>query len=111
MNNEKGRQGEDQACAWLASKGYEVVGRNWRVRAGEIDIIAVKDSGIVFVEVKFRKTGLFGGAISSLPEKRLERLRNAALVFISENERFADFRIGLKLLAIQNGKILDVDLS
>lgn len=111
MNNDKGRQGEDQACDWLVSEGYRLIERNWRVRAGEIDIIAIKDSDIFFIEVKFRKTGLFGGAISSLPAKRLERLRNAALVYISENERFADFRIGLKLLAIQNGKILEIDLS
>lgn len=110
MNNEKGRQGEDQACAWLASKGFTVIDRNWRVRAGEIDVIATKNQEIIFVEVKSRKTNLFGGAISSLSERRLERLKNAALVYISEHDQFQGFKISLKLIAIQNGKILEIDL-
>ncbi len=110
MNNEKGRQGEDQACAWLVSKGFAIIERNWRVRAGEIDIISTKDQEIAFVEVKTRKTALFGGAISALSEKRLERLKNAALVYISEHDQYQDFKVSLKLLGIQNGKILEIDL-
>lgn len=110
MNSEKGRRGEDQACAWLTSEGFVVIERNWRVRAGEIDVIATKDQEIVFVEVKSRKTNLFGGAVSSLSERRIERLRNAALVYISEHDKFQYFKISLKLLAIQNGKILEIDL-
>ena len=47
-----GRRGEDAACAYLLRHGYSIVERNYRCRRGEIDIIAAKDGGAVFVEVK-----------------------------------------------------------
>ena len=46
-----GRRGEDAACAYLLRHGYSIIERNYRCRRGEIDIIAAKDGGAVFVEV------------------------------------------------------------
>ena len=51
-----GRRGEDAACAYLLRHGYRIVERNYRCRRGEIDIIAAKDGGAVFVEVKTRRS-------------------------------------------------------
>jgi putative endonuclease len=48
----KGNIGEDIACRFLASKGFHVVDRNYLKKWGEIDIIATKDTGIHFFEVK-----------------------------------------------------------
>jgi len=48
----KGQRAEDCAAAWLSAEGYTIVERNFRVRGGEIDIIAFKDETLVFVEVK-----------------------------------------------------------
>ncbi len=47
-----GRGGEDIACQFLESKGYKVVERNYRRKWGEIDIIAIKNNTVRFVEVK-----------------------------------------------------------
>lgn len=57
---EFGRRGEDAACAYLLRHGYSIVERNYRCRRGEIDIIAAKDGGAVFVEVKTRRSLKFG---------------------------------------------------
>lgn len=59
-----GDWGEDRAVKWLAERGYHIQERNWRLRGGEIDIVAVKKSGwlknkieqVVFVEVKTIKS-------------------------------------------------------
>lgn len=51
---EIGTRGEDEAARYLISCGYAVVVRNYRVRGGEIDIIARKGDELVFVEVKTR---------------------------------------------------------
>ena len=51
-----GRRGEDAACSYLLRHGYSIVERNYRCRRGEIDIIAAKDGGAVFVEVKTRRS-------------------------------------------------------
>ena len=47
-----GRGGEDVACQYLDRKGYKVIERNYRRKWGEIDIIALKDNTVRFVEVK-----------------------------------------------------------
>ncbi|MCM1023792.1 MAG: YraN family protein [Prevotella sp.] len=51
---EMGRFGENAAAYYLEKKGYRILGRNYRIKGGEIDIIAEKDGVIAFVEVKTR---------------------------------------------------------
>lgn len=55
-----GDDGEAEAAAFLQSKGYEIVERNFRHKKSEIDIIAMKDNWLVFVEVKTRSYAYFG---------------------------------------------------
>ena len=47
-----GQVGEDSACKYLESNGYRILDRNYLKKWGEIDIIAMKDKRIHFVEVK-----------------------------------------------------------
>lgn len=47
--------GEDAVCYYLEYLGYQIVARNFRIRGGEIDVIAVRDEDLCFVEVKTRK--------------------------------------------------------
>ena len=48
---EAGRLGEERVCAYLTERGYSVISRNFRIKGGEIDIIAENGDYIVFVEV------------------------------------------------------------
>ena len=57
-----GTEKEFQAVKYLVDKGYTIVERNFRTRMGEIDIIAMKDEYLVFVEVKYRSTSRYGNA-------------------------------------------------
>ncbi|HEX7609041.1 MAG TPA: YraN family protein, partial [Solirubrobacteraceae bacterium] len=47
-----GRRGEQLACEHLQRRGFRVIERNVRVRAGEIDAIAFDGATLVFAEVK-----------------------------------------------------------
>ena len=48
-----GKMGEDIACEYLINRHWKVLGRNYRRKSDEIDIIArSKDKTLVFVEVK-----------------------------------------------------------
>lgn len=49
-----GFSGEDKACSFLEEKGYTVLERNYTYLKGEIDIIAIDEDSLVFVEVKTR---------------------------------------------------------
>lgn len=51
---ELGQFGENAVTYYLEKKGYRIVRRNYRVKGGELDIIAEKDGVIAFVEVKTR---------------------------------------------------------
>lgn len=55
-----GTEYERKAAAYLEALGYRIVERNFRCRTGEIDLIAWDRRVLVFLEVKYRKTGSFG---------------------------------------------------
>lgn len=54
-----GRYGEDTAARLLADAGMAVLERNWRCRAGELDIVAMDGDAVVVCEVKTRREGSF----------------------------------------------------
>ena len=54
-NSETGKLGEESVCVYLTERGYRIAARNYRIKGGEIDIIAENGDYIAFVEVKSRK--------------------------------------------------------
>lgn len=52
-----GRYGEELAARRLTESGMTVIVRNWRCRAGEIDIVARDGDALVVCEVKTRREG------------------------------------------------------
>ena len=55
-----GARYEELAAEYLEEKGYVILERNFRCRSGEIDLIARIQDQIVFVEVKYRRSGACG---------------------------------------------------
>lgn len=77
-----GQQAEERACAFLVAQGLTIVERNVRVPGGEIDIVARDGAVLVFVEVRWRRTRGFGGALASLGWRKRERMAHAAQVYL-----------------------------
>ncbi len=80
-----GRQGEDLAAAYLAQQGYLVVTRNWRIRSGELDIVARDGEWLVFVEVRTRRSR--GGASTlalGSPEESITPRKQLQLVALAD---------------------------
>jgi putative endonuclease len=66
-----GAEGESMACAELERLGYSIVARNYRIPAGEIDIVADDRGTIVFVEVKTKTDGSYGDPVDEVtPQKQ-----------------------------------------
>ncbi|MDD3766484.1 MAG: YraN family protein [Eubacteriales bacterium] len=80
-----GTQGENAAEKYLAKKGYEILCRNFRIRGGEIDIIARKGEFTVFVEVKTRHSDSFGTPGEAVTQNKIKRIINAANYYIMQN--------------------------
>ncbi|GAA0959093.1 YraN family protein [Frigoribacterium faeni] len=76
--DELGQHGEDVAAEWLEAQGMRVVGRNWRCREGEIDVIALDGDEAVVIEVKTRSGTGYGHALESVTATKLARLRRLA---------------------------------
>jgi putative endonuclease len=74
----RGEEAEGLAARFLAAQGLAIVGRNYRWRGGEIDIIARDGRTVVFVEVRMRRNRDFGGAAESITRGKRRRLRLAA---------------------------------
>jgi len=73
-----GNFGEDSVCAYLTSKGAEILCRNFTVRGGEIDILAKLGEYLLIVEVKTRRTGsLISGAAAVDAKKQAHLIRAA----------------------------------
>ncbi len=74
----KGCDGEAHAEAFLRSCGYRVIDRNARLPGGEIDLVCLDGTTVVFVEVKRRDGARFGSALSAVGAKKRARLRALA---------------------------------
>lgn len=80
-----GRHGEGRALAWYLDHGYRLVERNWRCRAGEIDLIIAGRGEVVFVEVKTRSSSRYGTPFEAVDHRKQRRLRRLAAIWLSEN--------------------------
>jgi len=74
----EGKYGEDLACAYLKKLGYKIVERNFRIRGGEIDIIALDGKTLVYVEVKTRSSYRFGRPEEAVTPWKIKFLERAA---------------------------------
>jgi putative endonuclease len=73
-----GARAEVLAAEFLMRHGLAIIARNFRTRFGEIDLIARDGRMLVFVEVRMRRSGAFGGAIESITARKRARLVAAA---------------------------------
>lgn len=80
-NQQVGRLGEDAAVTFLAAQQYVILDRNWRCRAGEIDIVAKEGDNLVFVEVKARSSLRFGHPFEAVTPGKLARLRSLSVLW------------------------------
>jgi putative endonuclease len=86
MSKQIGDLGETAAKNYLIKNDYEILETNFRLKMGEIDIIAEKDDCTVFVEVKTRKGTRFGNASEYVDSRKQEKIKKTALCYISKLE-------------------------
>ena len=103
--------GERVAKAHLEEKGYRILATNFRVREGEVDIVAERDGVVAFVEVKTRRGDAMGTAKESIGWRKAQSLLLAAQAF---DERHEDLPPGRRIdvIAIDldaDGELLSVE--
>jgi putative endonuclease len=84
VKQQDGGAAEERAARFLADHGLSIVGRNFRTRLGEIDLIARDGATLVFVEVRRRASSeRYGGAAGSVGALKQRRLAAAARQYLS----------------------------
>jgi putative endonuclease len=101
-----GAKGEGLAVAWYTGQGYEVLGRNWRCRHGELDLIVSRDRCVVFCEVKTRSGTGFGLPAEAVTGEKQRRLRRLATRWLGEQKPsvgFAEVRFDVACVTVRRG--------
>jgi putative endonuclease len=99
--------GERYALNHLQKQGYKLIAKNYRCKAGEIDLIAKEGGDIVFIEVRTRKGRGFG-----TPEESVNRLKQAKLIQVAQsyleaaNQENAGWRIDVVAIEMFTGGTL-----
>lgn len=78
--------GEKAATAYLEKQGYQLLCRNYRTRAGEIDIICEKYGVITFIEVKTRRNTNYGMPAEAVYYRKQQKIIKTAMLYLSEKQ-------------------------
>lgn len=81
-----GSKGERIAAWYLERQGFRVVARNYRIRQGEIDLVAENDTYLLFVEVKTRKADAWLRGEDAVDTHKQTRLRAAAAHYLAQSD-------------------------
>jgi putative endonuclease len=82
----QGRKGERVAARFLLKQGFDILARRYRGRSGELDIIALEQDTLVFVEVKTRSSIRFGEPWEFVDWQKQQILRRTAEEFIADHD-------------------------
>lgn len=89
LNNRQqfGKESEFLAVRYLKKNGYKILEQNYRNKIGEIDIIAKEKGTLVFVEVKARKTHIFGNPKWAVTPKKQRKICMVALCYLKATKQ------------------------
>jgi putative endonuclease len=85
-----GQKGEELACGFLVRQGLVLVEKNFRLRLGEVDLIMREGETLVFVEVKYRSSHAFGGALAAVTPRKQRKVKLVAEAYL---QRFSEMPI------------------
>ncbi|SHH98807.1 YraN family protein [Ferrimonas marina] len=85
MTRARGDWAEQRACDFLQAQGLTPLARNVHCRFGEVDLVMQASNQLVFVEVKYRRSGGFGGASAAVTPAKQQKLRLAAQWYLQQH--------------------------
>ena len=102
---EFGLAAEDLAADHLERQGYQLIARNYRCEAGEIDVVAIKDGTLVFCEVKARRGDRFGTPAEAVGYAKQSRLKRLAAHWLANHKPGAvDIRFDVVSVIVRDGR-------
>ena len=105
-----GKSGELHVARFLEHRHCRIIERNWRIKNGEIDIVAQSPDGIfLFIEVKSRSSEAFGHPLESISPGKVQRLQKLALAWLALHGKFGSaYRIDAAAVFLRRG-VFEID--
>jgi putative endonuclease len=100
---EAGGQGEDRALQHLQRAGLKLIARNYRCRAGEIDLVMLDGAVLALIEVRYRASGAFGGPAASVTWRKQRRIITAARHLLLTHADLRRYPARFDVVAITSG--------
>ena len=107
--SEIGKLGEESVCAYLIERGYKITARNYRIKGGEIDIIAENGDYIAFVEVKSRKPDSMVSGFEAVNKRKRGLIIKTAADYCCKYPNMLQPRFDVVQVIIDAGKVLSID--
>ena len=107
--SETGRLGEESVCAYLTERGYTIAVRNYRIKGGEIDIIAENGDFIAFVEVKARKPDSMVSGFEAVNKRKRGLIIKTASDYCCKHPSVLQPRFDIAEVTIDSGRVLSID--
>ena len=106
---EIGKLGEESVCAYLIGQGYRIAERNYRIKGGEIDIIAENGDYIAFVEVKARKPDSLVTGFEAVNKRKQGLIIRTAVDYCCKHPNVLQPRFDVAEVIIDNGRVCSID--
>ncbi len=100
-----GQQAEEHALGFLGRQGLQLIERNWHCRYGELDLIMLEWTTLVFVEVRYRSSAGFGGALESITPVKQEKIMLAAQSFLQQHQQWQNSPCRFDVMAYNGNHI------
>ncbi|MBP7185349.1 MAG: YraN family protein [Ruminococcus sp.] len=107
--SEIGKLGEDSVRNYLLGMGYRIVSRNYRIKGGEIDIIAENGDYIAFVEVKSRKPDSLVTGFEAVSKRKQGLIIKTAADYCLKHPNILQPRFDVASVIIDSGRVLSID--
>lgn len=98
---------EQLAIEYLKKEGYDILEKNYRCRFGEIDIIGKEEGYLTFIEVKYRKDMVHGGAWVAVGYGKQRRICKVASYYMLSHQILDNVPCRFDVVAI-NGKVVEL---
>ena len=101
---EKGHLYETKAKEYLEERGLKYLERNYKGKKGEIDLIFLEDTTLVFVEVKYRSSPVYGVSAEAVDKRKAKRIYLTAMEYLNR-KKYYDVDVRFDLVSFDRGRL------
>ena len=107
-HKQTGAKGEQAAVKFLENKGYQILHTNWRSGKKEVDVIALVEDLLVFIEVKTRKNFAFGFPEEAVTKQKEHYLKAAVEDYLERNSELQKIRFDIISVVIEADEVKEI---